>query len=76
MKLEKKHWIIIGVVIAVIVIWYFFFKKKKTRDFPGLIVFGGGENRTLVLSKRYIDDYMFIALFKSALPQGASLGAD
>jgi len=32
MKLEKKHWVIIGVVIAVIVIWYFFFKKKPAES--------------------------------------------
>ena len=28
MKLEKKHWVIIGVV-AIIVIWYFFFRRPK-----------------------------------------------
>ena len=32
MKLEKKHWIIIGVVVAIIIVWYFFFKKKKTES--------------------------------------------
>jgi hypothetical protein len=32
MKLEKKHWVIIGVVVAIIVIWYFFFKKKKPAE--------------------------------------------
>jgi len=44
MKLEKKHWVIIGVVIAVIVIWYFFFKKKKTES-------SFSANRTLKPSK-------------------------
>jgi hypothetical protein len=29
MKIEKKHWIIIGVVVAIIVVWYFFMRKKK-----------------------------------------------
>ena len=29
MKLEKKHYIIIGVVIAAIAIWYFFLRKKE-----------------------------------------------
>lgn len=28
MKLEKKHWVIIGVVVAILV-WYFFLRKKK-----------------------------------------------
>jgi uncharacterized membrane protein len=33
MKLEKKHWVIIGVVIvAVIAIWYFFLRKKKAES--------------------------------------------
>jgi len=32
MKLEKKHWVIIGVVVAIILVWYFFFKKKKTES--------------------------------------------
>jgi len=32
MKLEKKHWIIIGIVVAVVVIWYFFFRKKATES--------------------------------------------
>ena len=30
MKLEKKHYIIIGVAIALIAVWYFFLRKKKT----------------------------------------------
>jgi hypothetical protein len=30
MKIEKKHYVIIGVVIAIIIIWYFFLRKKKT----------------------------------------------
>ena len=29
MKLEKKHWIIIGVVVAIILVWYFFLRKKN-----------------------------------------------
>jgi hypothetical protein len=32
MKLEKKHWIIIGVVVAIIIVWYFFLRKKKTES--------------------------------------------
>jgi len=32
MKLEKKHWVIIGVIVAIIVIWYLFFKKKKSES--------------------------------------------
>ncbi len=32
MKLEKKHWIIIGVVLALIAIWYFFLRKKKVES--------------------------------------------
>lgn len=32
MKLEKKHYIIIGVVIALIAIWYFFLRKKKAPE--------------------------------------------
>lgn len=32
MKLEKKHWVIIGVVIALILVWYFFLRKKKTES--------------------------------------------
>jgi hypothetical protein len=32
MKLEKKHWIIIGVVVAIILVWYFFLRKKKTES--------------------------------------------
>lgn len=31
MKLEKKHWIIIGVVVAILV-WYFFLRKKKSES--------------------------------------------
>lgn len=29
MKIEKKHWAIIGVVVAIILVWYFFLRKKK-----------------------------------------------
>jgi hypothetical protein len=32
MKLEKKHYIIIGVVVALIAIWYFFLRKKKAES--------------------------------------------
>ena len=32
MKLEKKHWIIIGVVVAIIAVWYFFLRKKKAES--------------------------------------------
>jgi uncharacterized membrane protein len=32
MKLEKKHWIIIGVVVAIILVWYFFLRKKKAES--------------------------------------------
>jgi hypothetical protein len=32
MKLEKKHYIIIGVVIAIIAVWYFFLRKKKAES--------------------------------------------
>ena len=32
MKLEKKHWIIIGVVVAIILVWYFFLRKKKPTE--------------------------------------------
>ena len=32
MKLEKKHWIIIGVVVAIILVWYFFLRKKKNAE--------------------------------------------
>jgi hypothetical protein len=32
MKIEKKHWIFIGVVIALIAIWYFFLRKKKPAE--------------------------------------------
>jgi hypothetical protein len=31
MKLEKKHWIIIGVVVAIILVWYFFLRKKTEK---------------------------------------------
>ena len=26
--MEKKHWIIVGVILAIIIIWYFFLRKK------------------------------------------------
>jgi LPXTG-motif cell wall-anchored protein len=29
MKLEKKHYVIIGIVLVAIAIWYFFLRKKK-----------------------------------------------
>ena len=32
MKIEKKHWIIIGVVVAIIAVWYFFLRKKKAES--------------------------------------------
>jgi len=32
MKLEKKHWMIIGVVVAIILVWYFFLRKKKNAE--------------------------------------------
>ena len=43
MKLEKKHWMIIGVVVAIIIVWHFFFKKKKTESSydPNLLIYGG-----------------------------------
>ena len=51
--------------------------KKSRASARPLFFFGGGENRTLVLSKRYIDDYMLSAFFvKSALPEGAPLGTE
>lgn len=36
--------------------------KGFSRETEALILIGGGENRTLVLSKLYRDDYMFRAL--------------
>jgi hypothetical protein len=44
MKLEKKHWMIIG-VIALIAIWYFFLRKKKPAESgynPYILVPGEG----------------------------------
>lgn len=39
--------------------------------------FGGGENRTLVLSKLHSNDYMLIAFFNtSILKEGATLRID
>ena len=32
MKLEKKHYVIIGVVVAIILVWYFFLRKKKAES--------------------------------------------
>ena len=32
MKLEKKHYIIIGVIVAIVLIWYFFLRKKKAES--------------------------------------------
>ena len=32
MKLEKKHWMIIGVVVAIILVWYFFIRKKNGKN--------------------------------------------
>jgi len=32
MKLEKKHWIVVGVIVAIILIWYFFLRKKKAES--------------------------------------------
>lgn len=32
MKIEKKHWIIIGIVVAIILVWYFFLRKKKNES--------------------------------------------
>jgi hypothetical protein len=29
MKLEKKHYIIIGVILVIVLVWYFLFRKKK-----------------------------------------------
>jgi hypothetical protein len=36
--------------------------NKKARSFDLALVIGGGENRTLVLSKLYTNDYMLIAI--------------
>jgi len=38
------------------------FLDEKGRGFPRPLYFGGGENRTLVLSKLYKDDYMLSTL--------------
>ena len=38
----------------------FVYEKSSENSEP--FVIGGGENRTLVLSKLHIDDYMLIAL--------------
>ncbi len=35
--------------------------KGFSRETEALILIGGGENRTLVLSRLYISDYMLIA---------------
>ena len=32
MKLEKKHYIIIGIVVAIIIIWYFYTEKNKAKQ--------------------------------------------
>lgn len=32
MKLEKKHWCVIGIIVAVILVWYFFLRKKKKTE--------------------------------------------
>ena len=49
--------------------------KGSSRKTEALILIGGGENRTLVLSKLYSSDYMLSAfLFKLALPESAPLG--
>ncbi len=32
MKLEKKHWMIIGVVAILVIVWYFFLRKKKAES--------------------------------------------
>jgi hypothetical protein len=49
MKLEKKHYVIIGVVIVAIAVWYFFLRKKPTESgYAGVrnrkigVSFGGG----------------------------------
>ena len=45
MKLEKKHWVIIGIVIALIAVWYFFLRKKKTNESSydsNLLIYGSG----------------------------------
>jgi hypothetical protein len=28
MKLEKKHYVIIGIVLGTILVWYFYFRKQ------------------------------------------------
>ncbi len=32
MKLEKKHYIIIGVIVAIVAVWYFFLRNKKSES--------------------------------------------
>ena len=50
MKLEKKHWIIIGVVLAIIAVWYFFLRKKESTQSSYVDVgpagMGGGTRAT------------------------------
>jgi hypothetical protein len=46
MKLEKKHWIIIGIVGVIILVWYFFLRKKKssTSNYAGVYGSFGNES--------------------------------
>jgi hypothetical protein len=32
MKLEKKHYVIIGIVLGTILVWYFYFRNKKSES--------------------------------------------
>ena len=51
--------------------------KGFSRETEALIWIGGGENRTLVLSKLHNDDYMLSAFFnKLPLPESAPLGGN
>lgn len=46
MKIEKKHWIIVGVVAVIILVWYFFLRKKKSATSSYAGVYGSFGNES------------------------------
>jgi hypothetical protein len=68
MKLEKKHWIIIGIVVAIILVWYFFLRKKTEKAESNYRMIRRNRRPTPIYTNVVSNvDVMPVPVFKKAL---------